>query len=53
MSNNVRLFTLLLSLCKSRPEVLDLLVGIASDNSMNDTDFTLCYTKAISRLTTL
>lgn len=53
MNNTLKLFTLLLSLCKSRSEVLDLLVGIASDNSMNDTDFTLCYTKAISRLNTL
>lgn len=53
MSNNVRLFTLLLSLCRSKCEVIDLIQAIALDKDFNTSDFTLCYTKAISRLNTL
>ena len=53
MSGNVIRFLILLSLCNTRFEVIDLMQAIAVDQNFNQSDFTICYSKAISLISSL
>ena len=50
ITNNVKLAFILLSICKSKTEVIDFITDVSLDPGITSTEYTIIFTRAIDIL---